>query len=105
MPTTNDPATITVRSPYDDSVIGEIPAMTAADVDAAVAIAKKALHDNPLPLWKRADILDKAAARLTARRDWPDRPDHRHMDARPGARLHRLGGLAAGRIVHLLGTG
>ncbi|MBI4936240.1 MAG: aldehyde dehydrogenase family protein [Actinobacteria bacterium] len=60
---------ITVRSPYDDSVIGEIPAMTAADVDRAVAVAKQALHDNPLPLWKRADILDKAAARLTARRD------------------------------------
>jgi acyl-CoA reductase-like NAD-dependent aldehyde dehydrogenase len=61
--------TITVRSPYDDSVIGEIPAMSAADVDRAVAVAKRALHDNPLPLWKRADILDKAAARLTARRD------------------------------------
>jgi acyl-CoA reductase-like NAD-dependent aldehyde dehydrogenase len=60
---------ITVRSPYDESVIGEIPAMTAADVDRAVAIAKQALHDNPLPLWKRADILDKAAARLTARRE------------------------------------
>ena len=59
--------TITVRSPYDDSVIGEIPAMSAADVDRAVAVAKKALHDNPLPLWKRAEILDKAAARLTAR--------------------------------------
>lgn len=61
--------TITVRSPYDDQVIGEIPAMTAADVDAAVAKAKQALHANPLPLWKRADILDKAAARLAARRD------------------------------------
>ena len=61
--------TITVRSPYDDTVIGEIPAMTAADVDAAVAKAKQALHEHPLPLWKRADILDKAAARLAARRD------------------------------------
>ena len=61
--------TITVRSPYDDSVIGEIPAMTAADVDRAVATAKQALHTNPLPLWKRADILDKAAARLTVRRE------------------------------------
>jgi acyl-CoA reductase-like NAD-dependent aldehyde dehydrogenase len=60
---------ITVRSPYDDSLIGEIPAQTAADVDRAVAIAKAALHDNPLPLWKRAEILDKAAARLTARRE------------------------------------
>ena len=60
---------ITVRSPFDDSVIGEIPAQTAADVDRAVAIAKQALHDNPLPLWKRAAILDAAAARLTARRE------------------------------------
>ncbi|MFM2076156.1 MAG: hypothetical protein RJA49_46 [Actinomycetota bacterium] len=69
MPTTHDPAHITVRSPYDGSVIGEIPAMTADDVDAAVAVAKKALHDHPLPLWKRADILDKAAQRLTERRE------------------------------------
>ena len=43
--------------------------MTAADVDAAVATAKKALHASPLPLWKRADILDKAAQRLAVRRD------------------------------------
>jgi acyl-CoA reductase-like NAD-dependent aldehyde dehydrogenase len=59
---------ITVRSPYDDSVIGEIPAMTAADVDRAVAVCKAALA-SPLPLWKRAEILDKAAARLTERRE------------------------------------
>jgi acyl-CoA reductase-like NAD-dependent aldehyde dehydrogenase len=61
--------TITVRSPYDDSIIGTIPAMTTSDVDAAVAAALSALRSNPLPLWKRADILDKAAARLAARRD------------------------------------
>ena len=60
---------IIVRSPYDDSVIGEIPAQTAADVDRAVGIAKAALHANPLPLWKRAEILDRAAARLTERRE------------------------------------
>ncbi len=60
---------ITVRSPYDDSVIGEIPAQTAADVDRAVAVAQAALRTNPLPLWKRAEILDRAAARLTARRE------------------------------------
>ncbi len=62
-------AVITVRSPYDDSVIGEVPAQTAADVDRAVAIAKQALHANPLPLWKRAEILDRAALRLTERRE------------------------------------
>ena len=61
--------TIEVRSPYDDALIGTIPTCSAADVDRAVAAAKAALHGNPLPLWKRAEILDTAAARLTARRD------------------------------------
>jgi acyl-CoA reductase-like NAD-dependent aldehyde dehydrogenase len=62
-------ATITVRSPYDHSVIGEIPSQTAADVDRAVAIATAALRAGALPLWKRAQILDTAAVRLAARRD------------------------------------
>jgi delta 1-pyrroline-5-carboxylate dehydrogenase len=61
-------STITVRSPYDDSVIGEIPAQSADDVADAVAKAKAALK-TPLPLWKRAAILDKAAQLLTERRD------------------------------------
>jgi acyl-CoA reductase-like NAD-dependent aldehyde dehydrogenase len=61
--------TITVRSPYDDSVIGEIPAQTPADVDRAVQAAKAALHADPLPLWKRAAILDRAAQLLAERRD------------------------------------
>lgn len=69
MTSATDPATITVLSPYNQAVIGEIPAMTADDVDRAVAIAKQALHENPLPLWKRAEILDRAAARLTERRE------------------------------------
>lgn len=60
---------ITVRSPYDQQVIGEIPSQTAADVDAAVARAKSALAAGALPLWKRAQILDLAAQRLAARRD------------------------------------
>src|SRR6185295_16099994 len=60
--------TITVRSPFDDSVIGEIPAQSTDDVAAAVAKAKAALK-TPLPLWKRAAILDKAAQLLTERRD------------------------------------
>jgi acyl-CoA reductase-like NAD-dependent aldehyde dehydrogenase len=61
--------TITVRAPYDDSIIGEIPSGTAADVDKAVAVAKAALAAGAMPLWKRAQILDSAAARLTERRD------------------------------------
>ena len=67
----SDPSipSIVVRSPYDQSVIGEVPSQTAADVDRAVAVAKAALARGPLPLWKRAEILDKAALRLAARRD------------------------------------
>ena len=60
---------IEVRSPYDNALIGRIPACTPADVNRAVAVAKAALHSSPLPLWKRAQILDLAAVRLAARRD------------------------------------
>src|SRR5687767_2234162 len=61
--------TITVRSPFDDSVIGDVPTCDAGDVDRAVAAAKAALAKGPLPLWKRAEILDRAAAGLATRRD------------------------------------
>lgn len=60
--------TITVRAPYDGAVIGEIPAMGTADVDAAVARARTALA-APIPLWRRAEILDRAAERLGAHRE------------------------------------
>ena len=63
------PQFLEVRSPYDNSLIGKIPACTAADVDRAVAVARAALHAGPRPLWRRAQILDIAAARLTARRE------------------------------------
>ena len=58
-----------VRSPYDNSLIGKIPACTAADVDRAVAVARTALQAGPMPLWRRAQILDIAASRLTERRE------------------------------------
>jgi acyl-CoA reductase-like NAD-dependent aldehyde dehydrogenase len=60
--------TIEVRSPYDGSLIGAVPACTSADVDRAVASAATALA-SPLPLWKRAAILDTAARLLTERRE------------------------------------
>ncbi len=60
-------STITVRSPFNGAVIGLIPECVPADVDRAVAVAKRALAEHPLPLWKRAEVLDKAAERLTAR--------------------------------------
>ncbi|MGI9197423.1 MAG: aldehyde dehydrogenase family protein [Candidatus Nanopelagicales bacterium] len=60
---------VEVRAPYDNALLGSIPEMTAADVDKAVAFAKEALHADPLPQWKRAEILDKAAALLAERRE------------------------------------
>ncbi|MFT3854250.1 MAG: aldehyde dehydrogenase family protein [Ilumatobacteraceae bacterium] len=55
---------LTVRSPYDGSVIGELPTATADDVDRAVRTATAALRDQPLPAWRRAEILDRAAVLL-----------------------------------------
>jgi acyl-CoA reductase-like NAD-dependent aldehyde dehydrogenase len=52
-----------VISPYDGTELARVPACGPAEVDRAVAAARKALAENPLPAWKRAEILD-AAARL-----------------------------------------
>ena len=58
-----------VRAPYDGRLLGSVPALSAADVDRAVAAARKALHESPLPQWKRAEILDKAALLLAERQE------------------------------------
>jgi acyl-CoA reductase-like NAD-dependent aldehyde dehydrogenase len=60
---------LTVRSPYDGHVIGELPVSTVDDVNRAVAVAKAALRAGAMPPWKRAQILDLAALRLAARRE------------------------------------
>src|SRR5436305_8693849 len=56
-----------VNSPYDGHELAQIPVCEPADVDRAVEAAKRALADNPVPPWKRAEILD-AAARLLKER-------------------------------------
>ena len=58
---------IVVRSPFDGSEVGRVPRCGPADVDAAVAAARTALDDDPLPPWKRAEILDAAARLLDER--------------------------------------
>ena len=50
-------------------LLGSVPKLTASDVDAAVAAAKRAMHEQPLPQWRRAEILDKAVLALTARQE------------------------------------
>ena len=61
-------AAIEVRSPYDGSLVGRVPECTPADVGRAVAAARRALTKR-LPAWRRAEILDHAAALLAERRE------------------------------------
>lgn len=58
---------IVVRSPYDGAEVGQVPRHGPDDVDRAVAGAGRALRDEPLPPWRRAEILDTAARRLAER--------------------------------------
>src|SRR5258708_28412581 len=58
---------IEVRAPYDGELLGRVPACGPEQVDAAVRAAKNALARGPLPAWKRAEILDRAAELVAQR--------------------------------------
>jgi acyl-CoA reductase-like NAD-dependent aldehyde dehydrogenase len=60
---------IEVRSPFDGHEIGRVPRCSEADVGRAVAAATAARRDGPLPAWRRAEILDRAARLLADRVD------------------------------------
>jgi acyl-CoA reductase-like NAD-dependent aldehyde dehydrogenase len=64
----DSPSHIEVRSPYDGSIVGRVPACSTSDVDRAIDSAREAMR-TPLPAWKRAAILDRAALRLAERRE------------------------------------
>ena len=77
---------LTVISPHSEEPIGEAPAATPADVDAAVAAARQAFDHGP---WPRLDP-QRAHAQGRRARDHLRRPPRR--DGRPD---HRRDGLAA----------
>lgn len=56
-----------VRSPWDDSVVGIVPTSGAEDTRRAIEGAHDAMSKG-LPSHERAEILDRAAARLRERR-------------------------------------
>ena len=58
---------IVVRSPYDGVEVGAVQKHGREDVDRAVAASARALATQPLPPWRRAEILD-AGARLLGER-------------------------------------
>ncbi len=55
--------TIEVRSPFDDELLGAVPACDQEHVDRAVTAARAAM-DEGLAVWRRVEVLDAAAAAL-----------------------------------------
>jgi acyl-CoA reductase-like NAD-dependent aldehyde dehydrogenase len=62
-PVTTD-TSMEIRAPYDGEMIGEVPRCDPGHVDTAVAAARRAMAEEPLPAWRRAEILDRAAEAL-----------------------------------------
>lgn len=58
-----------VRSPYDGSLVGSVPACDTGDLDRAVAVAVARHRGGPPPAHERAAILDRAALLLSERLD------------------------------------
>jgi acyl-CoA reductase-like NAD-dependent aldehyde dehydrogenase len=59
---------VVVRSPYDGSEVGRVPACDAGHVDRAVAAARARLAE-PWPAHERAAVLDRAALLLAERQE------------------------------------
>ncbi len=64
--TTTEPSV--VSSPYDGHEVARVPTCDASHVERAVAAASDAMAD-PLPPWRRAEILDAAARAVADHRD------------------------------------
>ncbi len=58
---------IDVISPHTEEVIGQVPDASPADIDKAVAAARKAFDAGPLPVEERAAGLSRLSAALQAR--------------------------------------
>jgi acyl-CoA reductase-like NAD-dependent aldehyde dehydrogenase len=58
---------IEVRSPFDNAVLGRVPACGPQHVDVAVAAARAVRDTGPLPAHQRAEILDQGARVLGER--------------------------------------
>ncbi len=63
-PVTTDEG-MTIRAPYDGRAIGDVPRCTPEHVDRAVAAATAAMEAGDFPAWRRAEVLDRAAALLS----------------------------------------
>ncbi len=64
-------STIKVTSPFDDSVVGEVPYGSTAEVEAALDLAQATFldHENALPKYKRVEILEKVVEIMSSQVD------------------------------------
>lgn len=81
-----------VFSPFDGARLGAVPLLGADEVDRAVAAAKAALRDQPLPVWRRAEVLDAASALLKERQE-----DFAQLIAHEAAKPIKTARVEAGR--------
>ncbi|MGZ4359489.1 MAG: aldehyde dehydrogenase family protein [Gaiellaceae bacterium] len=65
--TTGDGGRIEVLNPYDGTVVGVVPGLTAADVDRACRHAQSVLERGDFPQHERARVLERAAELLRQR--------------------------------------
>jgi len=64
-------STIKVTSPFDDSVVGEVPFGSVPEVEAALDLAQATFldHKNALPKYKRVEILEKVVEIMSSQID------------------------------------
>jgi glyceraldehyde-3-phosphate dehydrogenase (NADP+) len=61
---------VEVRSPFDSSLVAVVHRAGPREMEAAIALAASAFRiTRKLPVWKRAEILEKISAGIAARRD------------------------------------
>ena len=61
-------ATVAIKNPCDGSVVGTVQACTRGEVDEAFAAAREAFAAwARTPLWRRAEVVHRAAAALRER--------------------------------------
>ncbi len=61
---------VSVRSPYDESLIAVVHRAGSREIQAAIAAATVAFQvTRHLPTWKRSEMLEKISAGIAARRD------------------------------------
>jgi acyl-CoA reductase-like NAD-dependent aldehyde dehydrogenase len=60
---------LVVTSPFDGHEVGRVPRCGSAEVARAVAAAHAVAREAPLPQWRRAEILERAARGLAERQE------------------------------------